>query len=424
MKLSKTDSSGPTLENAAQKPATPPETPRETSPRWGWTAKLVVGLTFVAILAFLVVRLRSILGPLLVAIILVYLFYPLASGLSRRLKIPWRLTVTLIYLVLILLILGLMTLGGLALFEQIQSLINFLQNALVSLPDFIANLSHQQFFIGPFMIDISKLDLSQISNQALSFVQGFLGQAGSLVGVIASGAAGVVGWLVFILLVSYFILVESSGIPSQMVRFQFPGYEADLRRLAKELGRIWNAFLRGQLIVTGITILIYSIILSALGVRYGWGLAILAGLAKFVPYVGPAIAWTTFGLVSYFQGWTLFGLQPFPYALIVVGICIVVDNVFDSLVTPRILAQALKVHPAAVLVAAIIGANLLGLIGIVLAAPVLATLKLFLDYTIRKLIDQDPWEGLATMPAQPPPIPLIRQSQLAWRWLKERFHRV
>jgi predicted PurR-regulated permease PerM len=209
-----------------------------------------------------------------------------------------------------------------------------------------------------------------------------------------------------------------------MVRFQFPGYEADLRRLAKELGRIWNAFLRGQLIVTGITILIYSIILSALGVRYGWGLAILAGLAKFVPYVGPAIAWTTFGLVSYFQGWTLFGLQPFPYALIVVGICIVVDNVFDSLVTPRILAQALKVHPAAVLVAAIIGANLLGLIGIVLAAPVLATLKLFLDYTIRKLIDQDPWEGLATMPAQPPSIPLIRQSQLAWRWLKERFHRV
>jgi predicted PurR-regulated permease PerM len=423
MKPIKAGSPGSKSEVTTSQPTPPPQTPPESSPHWGWTAKLVVGLTFVAILAFLVVRFQSILGPLLMAAILVYLLYPLASWLRRRLKIPWRFSVTLIYLVLILVVLGLLTLGGLALFEQIQSLINFLQNALVSLPDFIANLSHQKFTIGPFIVDISKLDLSQISSQALSFVQGFLGQAGSLVGVIASGAAGVAGWVIFILLISYFILVESSGIPSQTVRFPFPGYEADFRRLGKELGRVWNAFLRGQLIVTGLTILLYIIILSAMGVRYGWGLAILAGLAKFIPYVGPFIAWTTYGLVAYFQGWTLFGLQPLPYALIVVGICIVVDNVFDSLVTPRILAQALKVHPAAVLVAALIGANLLGLVGIVLAAPVLATLKLFFEYTVRKLFDLNPWEGLEVKPNQPSPISFVRQAQVAWRWLKERFHR-
>jgi hypothetical protein len=60
-------------------------------------------------------------------------------------------------------------------------------------------------------------------------------------------------------------------------------------------------------------------------------------------------------------------------------------------VTPRIFGQALGVHPAGVLISAIIAANLIGFVGLLLAAPVLASFQLFLRYASRKMVDLDPF---------------------------------
>jgi len=141
-------------------------------------------------------------------------------------------------------------------------------------------------------------------------------------------------------------------------------------------------------------------------------------LARFVPYVGPFILWITLGMVAYFQDFKLFGLQPLTYAIIVVATAWMIDAIMDNFVMPRIMAEALKVHPAAVLVAAIIALDLLGLLGVIIAAPMLATLQLAGRYFTRKLFDLDPWAGLQEMPPQPS----VRQqlSELIER-LKKRF---
>jgi predicted PurR-regulated permease PerM len=250
---------------------------------------------------------------------------------------------------------------------------------------------------------------------------------GNLVGAIASGAAEVVGWLFFVLLVSYFILVESGGVPGRIINVNLPGFTADIRRMSVELGRIWNAFLRGQFLIIIITILVYSAVLTVLGVRYALGLALLAGFARFIPYVGPAIAWTTFGLVSYFQVTHPFGINPFLYTIIVVGTSLLMDGLLDNLVATRIMARALKIHPAAVLVAALILANLIGLVGVVLASPVVATLKLFLRYTVRKLFDQDPWAGFEEEETPAPPSKITLWFDRIWKNLvcriKQSIHK-
>jgi predicted PurR-regulated permease PerM len=390
------------------------------SPSWGWTTKLIVGLTLVAIIGWLVVKFQNFLGPLLLVFILAYMLYPLAKHLSTGLKIPWRLAVSLIYLVVLIVLIGLLTLGGLALVNQLQSLINFLQQALVSLPTFIQNLTQQVFKIGPFQFALAQIDLNAVSNQILAAVQPLLGQVGGILGIVATSAASMLGWTVFILVVSYFILVESEGIPASMIRAHVPGYDADIKRLGVELSRIWNAFLRGQLIITGFVILVYAIMLSAFGLPFALGLAAIAGISKFIPYIGSLFMWTTYGLVSYFQGSPPLGLHPIVFAIIVVGCAMLVDSITDNLISPRIMAQALKVHPAAVLIAALIGLSLLGLIGVVMAAPVLATVKLFSDYIFRKMLDQDPWQGMSVIPI-PPPSPVLTRIQ---KLLSRLLHRV
>jgi len=184
------------------------------------------------------------------------------------------------------------------------------------------------------------------------------------------------------------------------------------------LSRIWNAFLRGQIIIFFLSFIIYVVLLSVLGVRYALGLALMAGLARFLPYVGPAITWIVMALVTFFQASKPFGLeaQPLIYTAIVVGLSLVIDQIMDNLISPRILAQTLRVHPAAVLVAALIMANLLGVLGIVIAAPSLATLTLLGRYTMRKMFDQEPFPIWAPTPA---PRPVGREMLARFRKLRQ-----
>lgn len=395
---------------------------KHSSPRWSPATKLVIGLTVTAIVVFLLFRFLNIVGPLLLAFLLAYLFYPLAGRLHQSVRIPWGTAVGIVYLVLLVMFLGSIAAGGLALLEQVQSLIGFLQTAITGLPDFIENAISQPFEIGPFVFrpDAFDLDANTIGEQVLGAVQPLLSGAGTLVGTLASSAAEVVGWMFFILLISYFMLSESGGFPNRLFNLTIPGYQDDLKRLGDELGRIWNAFLRGQLIIVAMTILIYTILLGSLQVKFFIGLALLAGLARFIPYVGPAVAWTTYGLVAYFQGHTIFGLSPIVYVALVVGCAWVFDMVLDNFIVPRLMSDALRVHPAAVMVSALIGVNLLGVIGVVLAAPVLATMKLFMDYIIHKLLDQNPWENMHTMPPPAPLPPFFPTMQRRYHELSQK----
>ena len=361
------------------------------SPHWSPITKLLVGLVMVGIIAFLFNRFASLVTPLLMIIIIVYLLHPIASTMARRLGISWSASVNILFLIILLLLIGLLTLGGLGLVGQIQSLIKLVQDIIADLPEYVAQLSTRVFTVGPFRFDMRTLDLNAISQQLLSAVQPLLGRTGNLIGTLAGGAAETFGWLFFVLIVSYFILIESSGFSGDLFRIDIPGYREDLWRLGRELSRIWNAFLRGQIIIFVLAVVIYSILLPILGVRYALGIALMAGLAKFLPYIGPAITWVVMALVTYFQANHPFGLSAFWYMVLVVAITSVIDWIIDSFVTPRIMASTLKVHPAAVLIAALIAANLLGLLGVVIAAPFLATVTLLGKYIMRKLFDLDPW---------------------------------
>jgi predicted PurR-regulated permease PerM len=287
--------------------------------------------------------------------------------------------------------------------QQIQSLITILQDAITTLPQLIASVSGKVYQFGPFKLDLSALDLKALSSQILGVVQPLLSRTGTLLSTVAGSAANFLGWMFFVILVSYFVLAESGGLRDQIVPMDLPVYTLDFERLTRELGRTWNAFLRGQIIIFFLAVAVYTIVLSVLGVHYAIGLAFLAGLARFVPYVGPAVNWIVLVLISYFQVFKLFDLSPFYYALLVLVIALVIDQIFDNIVSPRILSNALKVHPAAVLVAAIIAANLFGILGVVVAAPILATATLLWKYIMRKMLDLNPWPEEEQHRPPPPP---------------------
>jgi len=363
-----------------------------TSPKWNSTIKTIIGLTTAGLITVTLIYFRSIIGPLIMAFILIYLLHPVAAFLNNHTRLSWRASVNLIYIVLLIILLTSSTLTSLAAVQQIQSLIRVIERFVNDLPKLLDSLSGQIILIGPYQIDLSKYtDLGTIGNQLINALQLVIGRAGNLVGTLATATASTVGWGLFILVISYFVLADAGKVPNALHYIDIPGYAYDIQRMGRQLGRIWNAFLRGQITIVVLIVICYTILLSILGVRYAFAIAVLAGFARFVPYVGPFITWTILGLVTFFQGGNYFNLQPLYYTILAIALALILDQIFDNLVSPRILGTTLGVHPAAVLVVAIIAANLIGLIGLILAAPVLATGNLIGRYTLRKMFDLDPW---------------------------------
>ena len=398
-----------------------PETNQEQleshSPKWSWTTKLVVGLALVAILLLLLVRFQNFLGPLITVILLSYLINPIAKFFSNKIKIPWRIAVTVIYLLLILVVVGLLTWGGFALFEQIQNLVRFIERNIFELPELVAEITGQTYHIGPFTFSPTGLNWDELANEIVRAIQPAIGRVGTLVGSIATGAVNIITWTVLIVLISYFLLAETEGFPDQIYNSSLAGHSQDLHRIGDELNRIWGAFIRGELLVVLISYFIYTIMLGILGVQFFGGLAVIAAIGQLIPYLGAWATWITFGLVALFQTNIPFNLPPGIYMLIVLGVSMVINNIIDNIIRTKVMASGLRVHPSLVLIGAIIGVQLFGFIGIVIAAPIMASCKLFLGYVIRKLNDQEPFDNLET-PMPPEKSPWVLKVEKYWQNVK------
>jgi predicted PurR-regulated permease PerM len=393
------------------------EHPPTSSPAWGRTTKLVVAISMLVLIIFMLVRFQYLVAPVVIAFVVAYILYPISSFLHRKLRFNWRLAVGLVYMIVVLLLISLLTWGGFNLVTQVQNLINFIQTAIKDLPQFLSSLQSQVIAIGPFTFSTPQTDLTSVVNDIIALVQPVINKVGSVITAIASGAINLVTWTFFSMLISFFVLSETGGQRSKMIQINIPGFESDFKRIQFELGHIWNAFLRGQLLIVFLAFLIYLVLFGGLGLNFFFGLALMAAIARFIPWVGPLVVYITIALVAYFQGFNPFELPPVLYAGFSVLAAYIIDLIIDQMIQPRFMGDALKLHPAGILVAALIGLNLFGFIGLLLAAPTLATLKLAFDYTMKKMVDEDPWEGFETL--HPP-----KMNSPIFRWIRRAAHNI
>jgi predicted PurR-regulated permease PerM len=234
----------------------------------------------------------------------------------------------------------------------------------------------------------------------------------------------VVTWIFFVLAVSYLGLGEARQGRSFFKEIRTSSMAYDIARMGRELSRILNAFLRGQVLIALMVAFSSFLLMVILGVRNALLLGFLAGLAKFVPYVGPFLAGVVNALVAFFQPeGNYFGMEPFWYAVLIVVAAVALDQVFDSVVTPRLFGSTLGVHPAAVLVIALVLYRWIGVLGLLLAAPVLASGQLVVRYVTLKMLDQDPWPE-DEQEAVPLAKMLVDLARNVWDRLRNMFSRI
>ena len=279
-----------------------------TSPKWSTSTKIIVSLLMLAGVIALLIRFSNLLNMLVVAFIFAVLFHPLAEWVQNKTKIPWGWSVSIVYLFAVLLILGLLMLGGIALINQIEGLIKFFQNLIFDIPGILDDLTATVITIGPFEFDFSYIYWDEVGNWLLTTLEPVLSRTGNIIGGLATGTFGTLGSFFLCLLISYLLITETEGVRERILQIKIPVYHDDFVRLGKKINRIWSEFLRGQAIVFLGRFAMYLVILAVMRVRFVLGMALLATLGNFVPYIGVAIVWILNFFVAFFQGTTISAL--------------------------------------------------------------------------------------------------------------------
>jgi len=393
----------------------------QLSPTWQPTTKALIGLAMLVLAGAVLIRFRSVLSLLILAGILAFIMTPLVRIINRRARLSWLMATNISYLFLVLLILLLSTASGLAVVQQLQALFQVTQGFLAGVPEVITEYSQRSYAFGPWSFDFSQYDISTLTEQVLGYVQPLLGQASMLITGLASVAAETLARTLFVIVVGYFLTLDNERVRMAWSRLTIPGYENDVQRMRGAIGNIWNAFLRGQLLVVGVWGLLTWVLLSILNVRYALALSVLGAFSKFIPIVGPTSAGVLAAIIGLFQSGNWFGLPSFSYAILIAMCVLILDQSIDYLLVPRIMGSSLNLHPVLILVGAIMGATLFGILGLLLSAPLMATFILLGRYVFRKMVDQSPWEpAIDARPEYKTP-PVVRLAQHSLERLRSKI---
>ncbi len=376
-----------------------------TSPPWSPRTKRLVALISLGAIVFLVFRLGSAWFPVIIAVLLSYLLIPLVNRIEQLLPfIPLQGTRrTIAVFLTFAVVVTAVTLFGILIVPRISDqLQEFIDDSPEVFVDTQADV--KDFFSTPIKIGNRSLVLSDAIENFFSSDNGDESQANDISSVLRSAisallvpAASLVGGLLntlfstlFTFVMMYYLMKDGAQFISTIDRFVPSAYQGDFRFLLSELGKIWNAYFRGQLALSLSVGIMTFIGATIVGLPQPTVLALLAGLLEFIPNLGPslsAVPAVLFALVSESQ--TIPGLQGMLFALIVVGMYVLLQNLEAVFLVPRILGGNLNLHPFVVLVAIIFGARIMGILGIILAAPVTATLRLIAMYIWSKLFDFD-----------------------------------
>lgn len=293
--------------------------------------------------------------------------------------------ITLLYTVVLLLLI----LMPVLVIPRASSLATSLQQTLVEL---LNNLQTAEIAIGNFHMPIN--NLFQPVREAL---QNLLGATSVNPLSIFRGLTNGFLTVIYVLVLNFWLLKDQQKLQRLMIEQIPTDYQEDTRRLAQEIVQIWEGFLRGQIVLGVVIGLVTWVVLFILGMPGAGGLALLAGIMELLPTVGPAISGTIGTLVALFLGPTWMPVSHLTFALII-GIAYGILGQIESIYfIPRLVGGRVNLHPAVAFVSVIAGTLVFGALGILLATPVVATLRTLLTYLYRKLLDQEPFEPRQSM---------------------------
>lgn len=362
----------------------------EAAKRWAITAIAILTILFLYIV-------RDTLLPIILALVFAFLLSPLAGFVEWRFRLPRFAAAATIYLTaLALLILPLV----------------FVPNLVTRTIDLVPDPSSLQSIIAEWTDRLTHLEDMGVPAPIAGVLRDNLDRLNELLGSVGGASLGLLGRFtagfaarlidfLFMVVLSFYIVADTPRILSYLGRLVPPGYQRDAGLLMEQIHGVWGGFFRGQLILCLAIGFVTGTLLFILGVPYAFWLGVVAGILELVPNIGPVLSAVPSIIIALAQGPTRFDMNPLWFALLVAGLYVIIQQVENNFFVPRIIGQSVNLHPVVTLAGVFIGASLAGILGIFLAAPTIATIRVLARYVYAKIQNRDPF---------PHPIPTAAET--------------
>lgn len=347
----------------------------------------------VALCVYLLFRFSEVLAPMALALILAYVLSPAVNLVQVRFKLKRTPATIVLYLLVIAVIIALLV----AIIPSLASQFTDLNLDIQRLSQAVETALDGTFRIGGQVIEVD-----MIYRQLIGSLQGILEPLfGQTLGLAFDVLSSFV-WIIFVFVVSFYLIKDGPSLRNWLERIVPPLYRTDYTRLRDEINQIWAAFFRGQLVLALVVMIMFMVIGFVLGLPFALAMAVFAGLMEFLPSVGHAIWLFVASVLAFFLGSTWIPLPNWAFMLLLIGLHLVFGQFDLNYLIPRIIGRRVHLPPLVVILGIVSGAVLAGVLGILLAAPTIASARVLARYVYANLFDMEPFPESVAMPLPAP----------------------
>ena len=335
---------------------------------------LIIGIVLFAIIIAqklgiikLLISLLTVLSPLFIGFVIAWLFSPLVEKLTKK-GMPRIFASILIYIIFITFLVVFFRIFIPVLYEEVNELLR-------SLPDIITKIS--LFVNNTFdKISIEGVDIASIKANSLKAISAYSQNLSNalpnvLITSISSIASGI-GSIFFGLIIGLYMLFDFDNVTNTLIKFFPRKNQTEVMSLLTKIGVEVRKTVNGTLLVACIVFICDTIGFALVGLEASLLFGLFCGITDLIPYIGPYIGTSVAAVVGFTQD-PLIGIG-------VLIIAIVVQMLESYVLQPVVMSKAANLHPVTIIVGLLIFGHFFGIIGMVLATPILSIIKVIWEF--------------------------------------------
>jgi predicted PurR-regulated permease PerM len=336
-------------------------------------------LLLTALLLYVVIHIRQVLTWIVVGAFFAVALAPAVGVVQRRVFGGRRrsLATLLVFLVAFLVLVGILTAFAVPLTHEATKVAG-------QLPTLIEDAKNGRGPVGNLLERTNALQWVQDNQDRIGeFASGLTAPAAGILGGIATGLAG----FLTVLVLAYLMVLEGPKLVDGAINLFDPATGTRIRRVAGDCARSVTGYLTGNLVISIVCGLLTYIVLLIIGVPFAGLIALFVGIVDLVPLVGATIG----GVVAVLAGF----IHSVPAGITVLVFFVLYQQLENHLLQPLVFARTVKVDPLTVIVAILVGVELAGILGALLAIPVASIIQ---------VIARDVWDHRRGRPKEEPTV--------------------
>ncbi len=333
---------------------------------------ILVGTKISFIFQPIFVLVQTLFFPFLLAGVLFYVLRPLVLYLESK-KLPRAVSILFIYLAAGGLVTLLVYLLGPIFQKQINSLIKNSPAIIHSVREKVFELQQNPWFSR--FLKGTNMNLEAISESISSQLSNTLSVVGTNIVNFIGIIANIVTIFVTVPFILFYMLKEGEKAPQQILRLLPPLQRKNGRKILADLDAALSSYIQGQVLVSVCVGVMLYIGYLIIGIDYSLILAIVAMFTNVIPFLGPVIAIIPALIVAMLD-------SPFMIVKVLI-VMVIAQQIEGNIISPQIMRKQLAIHPLTIISLLLVAGSLGGVLGLILAVPVYAVLKVIVQHIYR-----------------------------------------